>query len=187
MNLRFILNIMYTVLFLLLFAYPVCSQESDKTNKTKKFSDSILMFRLSDQDIILPITSIEWGTPDRWSITSRYIHMFEKDRDNKTWLNDLCITLSPGTAGGRLAIGYQGVYTPKSMPDFAIFNEARLVLLRTWGNPLSAPTNSTFIGAEIRTSLSFLFNIGIGYYKQISDLNGGRKEDFYGFHVGFGI
>ncbi|TFH00880.1 MAG: hypothetical protein E4H13_06320 [Calditrichales bacterium] len=185
MNFRFIFHIMYTVLLLFLFAYPVCSQESDKTDKTKKSSDSRLMFPLSDQDIILPITSIEWGIPDRWSITSRYVHMFEKDRDNKTWLNNGSIALSLGTAGGRFAIGYQGIYSPKSMQDFAIISEARLVLLRTWGNPLSITSKSSFIGAEIRTSLYF-FNVGIGYYKQITNLNG-VQEDFYGFHAGVGI
>ena len=182
MKIRHILKVSYVVSLLLLFAHPVWSQDSLKTTNPKKSSP----FQLSDQDVILPITSIEWGTPDRWSITSRYVHMFEKDRDNKTWLNNLSITLSPGTTGGRFAIGYQGIYTPKSMGDYAILSEVRAVLLRTWGNPLATLPNRTFVGAEIRTSLSFLFNVGIGYYKQISNLNDDRK-DFYGFHVGVGI
>jgi len=112
--------------------------------------------------------------------------MFEKDRDNKTWLNNLSITLSPGTAGGRFAIGYQGILSPRSMPDFAVLSEARVVLLRTWGNPLSTVTNRTFVGAEIRSSLSGMINLGIGYFTQISVSNG-RREHFYGLHVGFGI
>ncbi len=182
MKIRHILKVSYVVSLLLLFAHPVWSQDSLQTANPKKSSP----FQLSDQDVILPITSIEWGTPDRWSITSRYVHMFEKDRDNKTWLNNLSITLSPGTTGGRFAIGYQGIYTPKSMGDYAILSEVRAVLLRTWGNPLSTLPNRTFVGVEIRTSLSFLFNVGIGYYKQISNLNDDRK-DFYGFHVGVGI
>lgn len=182
MKIRHILKVSYVISLLLLFAHPVWNQDSLQTANPKKSS----LFQLSDQDVILPITSIEWGTPDRWSITSRYVHMFEKDRDNKTWLNNLSITLSPGTTGGRFAIGYQGIYTPKSMGDYAILSEVRAVLLRTWGNPLSTLPNRTFVGAEIRTSLSFLFNVGIGYYKQISNLNGDRK-DFYGFHFGIGI
>ena len=183
MKIRHILKVSNAVFLLLLFAHPVWSQDSLQTANPKKSSP----FQLSDQDVILPITSIEWGTPDRWSITSRYVHMFEKDRDNKTWLNNLSITLSPGTAGGRFAIGYQSIYTPyKSRGDFAILSEVRAVLLRTWGNPLATLPNRTFVGAEIRTSLSFLFNVGIGYYKQISNLNDDRK-DFYGFHVGVGI
>lgn len=186
MNFRFIINIMYSVFLLFLFAHLVWSQESEQTEKQKKTRNSRGMLFLSDQDVILPITSIEWGSPDRWSITSRYVHMFQTDRDNKTWLHNLSISLSPGITGGRLGIGYQGIYSPKSMQDFAIFSEARLVLLRTWGNPLSITTKNTFIGAEIRTSISFLLNVGIGYYKQITNQNGNHK-DFYGFHVGVGI
>lgn len=187
MKIRQILKVSYVVSLLLLFAHPVWSQDSLQTANPKKSSPRRLMFQLSDQDVILPITSIEWGTPDRWSITSRYVHMFEKDRDNKTWLNNLSITLSPGTTGGRFAIGYQSIYTPyKSREDFAILSEVRAVLLRTWGNPLTTLPNRTFVGAEIRTSLSFLFNVGIGYYIQISGPDSDR-EQFYGFHVGIGI
>ena len=182
MKIRHLLKVSYTVFLLLLFAHPVWSQDSLQTANPKKSS----LFQLSDQDVILPITSIEWGAPDRWSITSRYVHMFEKDHDNKTWLNNLSITLSPGTTGGRFAIGYQGIYTPKSRRDYAILSEVRAVLLRTWGNPLSTLPNRTFVGAEIRTSLIFLFNVGIGYYIQISGSNSDR-EQFYGFHFGIGI
>ncbi|MDP8209100.1 MAG: hypothetical protein P9L92_20725 [Candidatus Electryonea clarkiae] len=143
------------------------------------------MFQLSDQDVLLPITSIEWGMPDRWSITSRYIHMFQKDRCNKTLLNNLCVTLSPGTAGGRFAIGYQGILTPPSMHAFALLSEARAVLLRTWGDPLATKPNHTFVGGELRITIVFI-NFGIGYYNQISDSRSDR-EQFYGLHIGFGI
>ncbi|TKJ40488.1 hypothetical protein CEE37_09245 [candidate division LCP-89 bacterium B3_LCP] len=186
MNIRHRLIVPYAFVLIFLFAHPVWSQESEQSTKQKKSQNSRGMLFLSDQDVILPITSIEWGSPDRWSFTSRYVHMFEKDRNNKTWLNNLSITLSPGISGGRFGIGYQSIFPPPSMPDFGVFSEARVVLLRTWGNPLSTVTNRTFVGAEIRGSLSFLFNIGIGYYTQISDANGNR-EDFYTFHVGVGI
>ena len=186
MNIRHRLIVPYAFVLIFLFAHPVWSQESEETEKPKKSGGGRGMLQLSDQDVILPITSIEWGTPDRWSITSRYVHMFQKDRDNKTWLHNLSITLSPGISGGRFGIGYQGIFSPRSIPDFGVFSEARVVLLRTWGNPLSTVTNRTFIGAEIRGSLSFLFNIGIGYYKQISAPNSDRDQ-FYGFHVGVGI
>lgn len=184
MKFRYILNV--SVFLLFLFAHPVWSQDSLQTAKQKKSPPPRLMFKLSDQDVILPISSIEWGTPDRWSVTSRYVHMFEKDRGNKTWLNNLSITLSPGISGGRFAIGYQGIFSPRSMPDFGIISEARVVLLRTWGNPLSALSNRTFVGAEFRISLSFLINLGIGYFTQISGSKSDR-EQFYGFHIGIGI
>lgn len=186
MRFRQLLNVSHTVFLIFLFANPVWSQESEQTAKQKKSTRSRLMLQLSDQDVILPISSIEWGTPDRWSITSRYVHMFEKERNNKTWLNNLSITFSTGTAGGRFTIGYQSILSPKSMPDFAIFSEARVVLLRTWGNPLSIDSNRTFVGAEIRSSLSGMINLGIGYFTQLSVSNS-RREYIYGLHVGIGI
>jgi len=186
MNIRHRLMVPYALILIFLFAHPVWSQESEETEKPKKSGGGRGMLQLSDQDVILPITSIEWGSPDRWSFTSRYVHMFEKDRDNKTWLNNLSIALSPGLSGGRFAIGYLGIFSPRSMPDFGVFSEARVVLLRTWGNPLSTDPDITFVSAEIRAAISFLLNLGVGYYEQISNSDGDR-ENFYGFHVGVGI
>lgn len=185
MKLRYTFRVLYTVILFLSFAHPVLSQDSLQTAKQKKSPPLRLMFRLSDQDVILPISSIEWGIPDRWSFTSRYIHKFEKTEIKRTWRNNISLSISPGISGGRVAIGYQGIYSPKSMREFAVISEARFLLLRTWGNPLSTLPNNTFAGAEIRCSLGF-FNLGIGYYKQISQTNGDR-QDFYGYHVGVGI
>ena len=186
MKCQHILGVPFVICVLFLFTQTVQSQDSARTANQNKSRNHRLMLSLSDQDIFLPISSLEWGIPDRWSFTSRYIHMFNKDRNDKTWLNNLCITLSPGTAGGRLAIGYQGIFSPKSMPDFAVFGEARLVLLRTWAKPLSTATHCTFIGAEIRSSLSALVNLGVGYFTQISN-SAGRRKSFYGLHIGLGI
>ena len=185
MKLRYTFRVLYTIIIFLSFAHPVLSQDSSQTAKQIKSPPLRLMFRLSDQDVILPISSIEWGIPDRWSFTSRYIHEFDKTKIKRTWKNNISLSISPGISGGRVAIGYQGIYLPKSMREFGIISEARLVLLRTWGNPLFTPPNSTFAGAEIRCSL-ILINLGIGYYKQISRTNGDR-QDFYGYHVGVGI
>ena len=186
LTLRHVLHAACTVSLLFMFSHAGWGQDSEQPAKQEKSQDHRFMLRLSDQDVVLPISSIEWGEPDRWSITSRYTHMFEKDRNNKTWLNSLSISLSPGIAGGRFSIGYLGIYGPKTKKDFGILSEARVVLLRTWGNPLSADPNRTFVGAEIRSSLSGVINIGFGYYRQISDSTG-RGEHFYGLHVGFGI
>jgi hypothetical protein len=174
----------YIVLLLLGFTLQVWSQ--DKPPVEKKRHGSWLVMRPSDQDVILTISSIEWGVPDRWSFTSRYIHMFDKERDHKTWLNSLTFTISPGISGGRFGIGYQGVYSPKSMQDMAILNEARVVLLRTWGNPLAVEADKTLIGAEIRTSLSGMLNVGVGCYRPISAAAGSRNF-LWGFHVGVGM
>lgn len=174
----------YIVLLLLKFALPVQCQ--DKPAADNKRHGSWLVVRPSDQDVILAISSIEWGIPDRWSFTSRYIHMFDKDRDHKTWLNNLTITLSPGISGGRFGVGYQGIFSPRSMPDMGLFSEARVVLLRTWGNPLATEADQTLIGAEIRSSLSGMLNVSAGYYRPITAFSGSRNS-FWGFHVGIGL
>jgi hypothetical protein len=62
----------------LLFTNTIFSQESEEKDKTKEKPNQGLVFRLSEQDVILPVTSIEWGHPNRWSFTSRYIDSFEK-------------------------------------------------------------------------------------------------------------
>jgi hypothetical protein len=151
----------------------------------------LLMPYQGDQDVVLTVSSIEWGAPDRWSFTARYLHMFDRkaERDAKPWLNNLAVTLSPGTAGGRLGIGYQGVYTPdKPTPgsDFALLIEARAVLLRTWGRPLSARAGCTFAGGEVRISLQGGVVVGVGYYRQASDTVDDR-DSFWGYHVGIGM
>lgn len=174
------LNMLVFLLFL--FTYPVWSQNQEPTEIRP---NSWEVHALSHQDVVLTISSIEWGTPDRWSITSRYVHMFEKYRDNRKWLNNLNITLSPGLAGGRFGIGYSGMYIPPKMKDLGFPIEVRAVLLRTWGNPLSTLSNRTFAGGEFRIGC-ILINLGIGYYTQISGSDSNR-EQFYGFHVGVGM
>ena len=133
----------------------------------------------SDQDVIILTTSIEWGIPDRWSFTTRYVHMFDVDRDHKDWLNNLTATLSPGIVGLRLGFGYQAII-------MSTFHEFRAVLLRTWGNPLQALSYQTYSGAEYRFGLFGLINLGIGYYAPISDAASGTSS-FWGFHCGVGI
>ena len=63
--------------------------------------------------------------------------------------------------------------------------EARVVLLRTWGNPLATVADRTFVGAEVRTSLTGVVNVGTGYYWPVSGDDGDRGG-FWGFHVGVG-
>ncbi|MCP4143814.1 MAG: hypothetical protein GY752_00870 [bacterium] len=181
MKFQFITKASCVIFLLLLVANPVWSQDANQQESKKTW----LLYELSEKDLILPVTSVEWGAPDRWSFTSRYFHKFGKARHVSGWRHHLGATLSPGTDGGRLGIGYTGLFTIESKPDFAFFTEARAVLLRTWGNPLSTDPNHTFVGAELRVSV-VLINLGVGYYKHISDSNV-DLDDFIGFHVGFGI
>ena len=144
MRSRKIIRILYMIpILFVIIIHPAWSQESEQTSKQKKAGGFRAWIQLSDQDVIVPISSIEWGTPERWSLTSRYTHMFDKNRDKKIWLNNLSISISPGIAGGRFGVGYQGIYSPRSIPGFNFFSETRFVLLRTWGNPLSTTPNHT--------------------------------------------
>lgn len=177
---------MVIVLIMSLFASQAWGQDTEKSKPKKKPPNKQGVFRLSERDIFLPITSIEWGNPDRLSITSRYIRELDKRKEKRTWHNNLSVSISPGISGGRIGFGYLGLFDPRSMSDFGIFAEVRVVLLRTWWNPLSTSSGRTFWGSELRVALSFLINLGIGYYKQISDSDD-PKENFYGFHVGVGI
>lgn len=172
-------------LLLLALALPAWSQEAESAPPKKAFR---LVIDLTDQDTIVPVTSVEWGIPDRWSLTARYVHFFQKDRDRKTLLHTLTVPLSAGTDGGRLGVGYQGVFSPDSVskPDWAMFFEGRAVLLRTWSNPLETEANRTFVGAEIRFAPTIFFNIGGGYYSEVSSSDGDR-DSFWGYHIGIGI
>ncbi|UCC79300.1 MAG: hypothetical protein JSW64_13660 [Candidatus Zixiibacteriota bacterium] len=181
MKLKCIQNIIYGIIVFVFSVGFVSAQDPEHKPPNEKS-----VFRLSERDIILPITSIEWGSPDRWSITSRYIRELDERKEKRTWHNNLSVSISPGISGGRIGFGYLGLFDPQSMSDFGVFFEARAVLLRTWGNPLSTSPNRTFWGGELRVALSFLLNLGVGYYKQLSNSDG-LKDSFYGFHIGVGI
>lgn len=167
-------------------ALPSWSQEEAPAKKGSHVQGTCLF--VTDQDVFVPVTSIEWGTPDRWSFTSRYVHMFEKDRDGKTRLHNLTVTLIPGTDGGRLGVGYQAIFIPDpvSRPDWAMFLEARAVLVRTWESPLETEANRTLVGGELRFAPTPFLNVGAGYYWQISPA-GEPRDAFWGFHVGVGM
>ncbi|MCK5051396.1 MAG: hypothetical protein KAS53_06650 [Candidatus Cloacimonetes bacterium] len=76
-------RITVTLFLLLLFTNTILCQESEKAIKKKEPRNSWIMLHLNDQDVILTLSSIEWRIPDRWSITSRYIHGFDKERKKK--------------------------------------------------------------------------------------------------------
>jgi len=179
------MQFLITLLLLIGLTLPAWSQEA-APKQSEGPHGSVLAAKLGPDDWFLPVTSVEWGAPDRWSLTARYVHLFDKDRDHKPRLDNLTVILSPGTDGGRFGIGYQGIFAFKDHKDLALFLEPRAVLLRTWGNPLETKPNRTFVGAEMRGALSFICNIGVGWYRQISS-HEGRPDSFWGIHIGFGI
>ncbi len=170
-------------------------QDAGGISASKKDRNPLrMLFFPTPNDALLPITSLEWGVPDRVSFTSRYVHMFQKDRDHKANLHNFTLTVSPGSAGGRIGVGYENVHdTGKSSRDpggrknpIALLSEGRVVLLRTWGDPLHVAAHQRFVGGELRTSLAGLVNVSVGYYSARSPRAGERKS-FWGVHAGFGI
>lgn len=181
------------IVLVLVLARPAWSQEAQRPTPPAQRHGSWILTNFGDQDVLLTVSSVEWGAPDRWSFTSRYIHMFDTNRDHKRSLNNLTVALSPGTGGVRLGVGYENIFEATkgkgvSAADagLTLLSEARVVLLRTWSRPLSAGANRTFTGAELRTSFGGLMNVGAGYYAQPSAVNG-RRESFWGVHVGVGM
>ena len=174
-----------TLLFLFLLICVSNNFGEESKEKKQTGMGKFFLIELSEQDKIMPIILIEWGQPDRWSFTSRYIHDFHKEKTSITWRNNAGIFLSPGISGGRLGVSYLGIYTPssESLQGTGLLSEIRAVMLRTWGNPLSTSSDTTFAGAEIKLCF-FAFNISAGYYSPITNDN---TKSFWGFHFGVGI
>ena len=171
---------------ILLCTVSVFAQETEPTEKAKN-NPKRQFFKVTERDVILPITSIEWGEPDRWSFTARYIHMFGDTKNKEVWKNNVGISVSPGWSGGRVGIDYIGIYSPEVLSgEFAMFFQLRGVVLQTWGNPLVAVTDNTYVGAELKICLTWLLDMGVGYYYPVTD-TGDNVEAFYGFHFGIGI
>ncbi len=145
-----------------------------------------LFKRISSQSVFLPISSIEWGVPDRWSFTARYAYEFDRERGYLPRRDSFTIFVSPGTDGGRLGIGYQALFSIKKKKDLGFFFEPRAIRLRTRGNPLETKPDRTFLGAEIRGTLGWPINIGVGRYRQIASQKD-EADSFWGVHVGLGI
>lgn len=169
---------------------PVAQARGHMT--TRKTPIQRVMFPTPD-DVIVPVTSIEWGVPDRWSFTSRYVHMFTQDRDHKRTIHNLTVILSPGKAGGRVGAGYSNIYdTGKGRAPgvhkggIALLSEARVVVLRTWGEPLTAMSGRRYLGGELRTSLAGVVNVSVGYYAPTRTASGSPRA-FWGVHMGVGM
>lgn len=174
------------IVLILLGTGSVFCQETEPTEKAKK-NPKRNFFRLSEQDVILPITSIEWGQPDRWSFTARYIHMFGDEKKKTIWKNNVGLSISPGWSGGRFGVDYIGIFCPEYLSGgYDMFAQLRGVILRTWGNPLVARTDNTYVGAELKICITWLLDLGVGYYYPVTD-TGDNVEPFYGFHLGIGI
>jgi hypothetical protein len=169
---------------LLLLAIPAASQEASCPSENSE--QRRLMKRLGPRDVLLPITSIEWGTPDRWSFTSRYVHGFYDSRERLPRRDNISVVLSPGTAGGRLGVGYYGLFELEGKRELIVILESRAVLLRTWGNPLETEADRTFAGIELRGGIGPVCNIGVAWYRQVSSSES-AGDSIVGVHIGIGM
>ena len=191
MKSRMVFSPITALLILFLLVNPTLGQDSEPDEQQEKSNNRQGWIKFSDGSILLPITAIEWGAPDRWSFTSLYVSSVWRAEDEvenkKTWHHNLHASLSPGLSGGRFGIGYGLIFDPPESRNFGIVSSCRAVLLRSWGNPLSASPDRTYAGAEFKVSLSIMFSVSVGYYSQISDSGDDEKEQFWGFHCGVGI
>ena len=180
-----------SVVLLVLLVLPVASPAWCAT-RTQTGRDPLLRRLLlphkGEHLVVLSMSSIEWGTPDRWSFTSRCVYMFgsEYARDHARWINMVALAASPGLDGGRVGLGYQFIPCAKPWSNLGLIYEARGVLLRTWRSPMVVAPGRTFAGVELRGSLVGFFNAGAGWYGRVQGADGGR-DHFWGFHLGVGM
>lgn len=179
-----VIRVLIASFLCLVMTTPLPAQSSSSADE--KVPSPGLSYRLSNQDVLLPISSAEWGLPDRWSFTMRYVHEYDISRKPMARRDNFTITCSPGTAGVRVGLGYQAIFNQLSGQSFLTFLEARAVAMRTWGHPYSAPTNSSFLGGEIRCAFFIIFNLGVGYYVPVRS-SSSNDEPLFGFHIGLGI
>lgn len=178
---------------LLVAAVPAQGQRTARPAARRPLLGRILVTKFGDQDVALLVSGIEYGMPDRWSFTSRYIHMFDTDRDHRPVLNNFSVSVSPGLAGGRVGVGWQRIVDTGKTGKAAnrrkgatFFEEARVGLLRSWGDPIGVDRYRTFASAELRASVGGLLSLGIGGYAPVGNSPGSHRT-FFGAHVGVGL
>lgn len=170
------------VLCALALAQPVRGQDTEPETGPRR---SLLGGRLGEHDVYLTVSSAQWGAPDRWSFTTRWIHELTRIHEPGETGHNLSLSVSPGTDGGRLGLGYLVILTSDGrFHELALFLETRAVLLRTWDHPLGAAPDRTYAGLEARASITFVF-VGVGYYRDVSSSMG--TASLWGVHVGVGL
>jgi hypothetical protein len=172
----FIINIILTIILTLVATLNSFAQQETQVPDISKVLPCIT---LDHSNHIIPISSVEYSNPTRVSFSFRFLHAFKDDSlfSKNRFIN---ISLSPGLDGVRISAGWLGVWVGHGV----ISMEARLTVIRTWKNPISAGPNETYLGPELR--MSPLFVIGIGYYFQINQSEK-TKKSFFGFQIGLGI
>jgi len=85
-----------------------------------------------------------WGNAPEWASLS-YEHHFVSDH---SFYPHLSLQAQAGIAGGRFSIGYGRLYSPK--PGIRCRGHAvEAAVLRTWGDPIYADGNQTYVGLSV--------------------------------------
>jgi hypothetical protein len=163
------------LIFLLAFAYSssvMAQTEASDKDEDGEIIPWNLYYHLSDDSGILLLSSIEYGIPERLSLSTMYIK-----RIADSW--SMNFILSPGVSGFKVRTGI--TYGWQQYHPLIHFNFA---LIRTWGSPIKVKSKETICGIELRASAIILMDIG--YYLRISDIDS-KEDKFFGVHFGIGI
>jgi hypothetical protein len=181
------LGIAAVALLALLSAVPAWGSTPTYTGR-RSLLPRLLFVHQGEHAVVLSLSSVEWGTANRWSFTSRGVCMFGSEcaRNRARWFNTVALTASPGLGSRRVGLGCQFIPSAKPWSDLSLICKARGVLLRPWPSPMVVGPDCTFTGVELRGSPVGFLNAGAGWYGRIQGAEGGR-DDFWGFHVGVGM
>jgi hypothetical protein len=141
-----------------------------------------LFWAVGDDSWVLPLASIQWGQPERWAFTSRYVHRLTDLAAGHLLFTSAAV--SPGAAGGRLSLGLLGIVSSPDLPDLRW--ETSATLLRTWGHPLDAVANTTYTGLEVVGGLLPFPSLTVGRYWPVPAPRRAAPP-VWGFRVGIGV
>jgi|GEM_PF-3766800 len=133
-----------------------------------------LFVRINESDTWIPLSGIEYGAPQGWSLSSTYVHYLGGDLTTSDRQYALAVTVSPGSDGARINAGLAAYGIGHAL----VVAELDLAVLRTWGDPVIADSHSTYVGVEAK--LSMLLGGAVGYYRRVGHDAAGHTDSFFG-------
>ena len=136
--------------------------------------------RVSDSDVLLWLGGVEYGSPTKLSLTSKWVHELAPRGDARP---HTAVTLNTGTDGARLGFGYGAMFSGAKVLSGA---ELRATVVRTWHDPLQTGPARTLVGPEGKVMLFSFLSVGLGHYWQVSPSQG-KRDAFFGLQAGVGF
>jgi hypothetical protein len=133
-----------------------------------------LFVRINESDTWIPLSGIEYGAPQGWSLSSTYVRYLSGDLTTSNRQYAFAVTVSPGSDGARISAGLAAYGIGHAL----VVAELDLAVLRTWGDPVIADSHSTYVGVEAK--LSMLLGGAVGYYRRVGHDEAGRTDSFFG-------